>query len=97
MSEIEVKAGLIDHATLTELQGPVFDDWATYCGRTKPPSQKLVTNWAWQRDKTHFPDPVGECWIGDAGLRGGARTARTYDVCEVLCWYLDRPVNGRAA
>jgi hypothetical protein len=73
---------LTSAGTLSELYHPVFVAWAPLLGRT-PPRRTTVQNWAWERDKTHFPTPVGH------------RPSRTvdayaYDVAEVLDWYLAR-------
>jgi hypothetical protein len=85
---------LVAHATLTQLQEPLFNAFAPFVGRTPAPSKKTIVNWAWERNKSHFPEPVGEVSLGTLGVKGGSRRANTYDVMEVLIWYLERPVRA---
>lgn len=66
-----------DRLTLAQLY-PVICEWSeTVVGRPAP-SYKTLANWAWDRQKFQFPEPLTHA------------RPRTWDVAEVLTWLLDR-------
>lgn len=71
----------------------LLEPWARWAGRPVP-KQKLVANWAWRRELTGFPAPVSERQFTRPN-GGMTRSAREYDVTQVLVWWLEhRPRRG---